>query len=41
MKAAGVSHRDSLHGDIFFGDQVSVDEHVLSSEACGKTTKVF
>ena len=27
-KAAGKSHRDPLHGDLFFGNQSSVDEHV-------------
>ena len=27
-KAAGKSHRDALHGDLFFGNQSSVDEHV-------------
>ena len=27
-KAAWKSHRDPLHGDLFFGNQSSVDEHV-------------
>ena len=29
-KAAGVSHRDSLHGHLFFNDQSAVDEYVSS-----------
>ena len=38
-KSAGQSHRDPLHGHIFFKDQPSVDEHVASSSrrnACDK-----
>ena len=35
-KAAGISHRDSLHGDFFFGDQTAVDEHVASYEMPGQ-----
>ena len=27
-KATGKSHRDPLHGDLFFGNQSSVDDHV-------------
>ena len=30
--AAGISHRDSLHGNLIFGDQKAVDEHVSSYE---------
>lgn len=30
-KAAGQSHREALHGHLFFGDQHSVDEHVASA----------
>lgn len=30
-KAAGNSLRDSLHGDIFFGNQTAVDEFVADS----------
>lgn len=29
-KAAGISHREPLHGSLFFGDQLSVDEYVAS-----------
>ena len=29
-KSAGKSHRDPLHGHIFFGNQNDVDEHVSS-----------
>lgn len=29
-KSAGSSHRDALHGDLFFGNQAAVDEHVAS-----------
>ena len=39
-KAAGVSHRDSLHGDLFFGDQTAVDEHVASYEMPKREPKV-
>jgi len=28
--AAGKSHRDPLHGHVYFGDQSSVDEYVAS-----------
>ena len=38
-KSAGQSHRDPLHGHIFFKDQPSVDEHVANSSrrnACDK-----
>ena len=27
-KAAGVSHRDAIHGSLYFGQQERVDEHV-------------
>ena len=30
-KSAGQSHRDPLHGHVFFKNQVSVDEHVASA----------
>lgn len=30
-KAAGKSHRNPLHGSIFFGDQSSVDEFVAAN----------
>ena len=39
-KAAGVSHRDSLHGEFFFGDQAAVDEHVVSYEMPKREPKV-
>ena len=39
-KAAGVSHRDSLHGDLLFGDQTAVDEHVASYEMPKREPKV-
>ena len=29
-KTARVSHRDPLHGDLFWGDQTAVDEPVAS-----------
>ena len=29
-KLAGSSYRDALHGDLFFGSQAEVDEHVAS-----------
>ena len=29
-KSAGSSYRDALHGDLFFGNQAAVDEHVAS-----------
>ena len=29
-KSAGSSYRDALHGDLFFGSQAEVDEHVAS-----------
>ena len=38
--AAGVSHRDSLHGDLLFGDQTAVDEHVASYEMPKREPKV-
>lgn len=31
-RAAGKSFRDPLHGDLFFGNQSSVDEYVSSSD---------
>ncbi|CAI8049128.1 hypothetical protein GBAR_LOCUS27057, partial [Geodia barretti] len=43
-KSAGQSHRDPLHGHIFFKDQPSVDEHVASSSrrnACDKVCSDF
>ena len=27
-KSAGISHRDAIHGDLYFGRQERVDEHV-------------
>lgn len=30
-KAAGKSHREPIHGHLFFGDQVSLDEFVVTS----------
>ena len=39
-KAAGVSHRDSLHGDLFLCDQTAVDEHVASYEMPKREPKV-
>ncbi len=39
-KAAGVSHRDSLHGEFFFGDQAAVDEHVVSYEMPKREPKI-
>ena len=30
-KSAGVSYRDAIHGNLFFGKQESVDEHVSIS----------
>ena len=38
-KSAGSSVRDPLHGDVFFGDQVAVDEHVSSYQLHGKQTQ--
>ena len=35
-KAAGSSHRDPLHGDLFFGDQSTVDEYVASYKMTGQ-----
>ena len=29
-KSAGRSYRDPLHGDLFFGNQASIDEYVCS-----------
>jgi len=29
-KSAGTSHRDPLHGSLFFGDQAAVDEYVAA-----------
>lgn len=40
-KSAGISYRESLHGDLFFGSQASVDEFVSSSTNEPKTPKVF
>lgn len=39
-KAAGISHRDAIHGHLFFGNQRSVDEFV-SDSAPIKTSKVL
>ena len=36
-KAAGVSYRDPLHGNLFFGDQAAVDEHVASYKMPGQS----
>ncbi len=33
--SSGVSHRDPLHKDIFFADQLSVDEHTASYKMSG------
>lgn len=38
-KAAGTSHRDPLHGDLFFGSQTAVDEYVASYQTGQKMTK--
>ncbi len=35
-KAAGHSYQNSLHGDIFFGNQADVDEFVTSSVSIKK-----
>ena len=40
-KSAGQSHRDPLHGHIFFKDQPSVDEHVASSSRRNAYDKVL
>lgn len=40
-KSAGSSHRDPLHGDLFFGDQAAVDEHVASSGTSGQKLQKF
>ena len=37
-KSAGTSHRDALHGDLFFCDQAAVDEYVVSYEM--RTNKI-
>ena len=39
-KAAGKSHRQPLHGNLFFGDQQSVDEYVASAPKGKKHVKV-
>ncbi len=40
-KAAGISHKDALHGSVFFGDQNEVDEYVASYNTTSKkVTKV-
>ena len=38
--SSGVSHRDALHGDVFFCDQVSVDAFVNESIAVRLNSKV-
>ena len=44
-KAAGKSHRDPLHGDVFFDSQSSVDEHVatyrMPSQRAGNVRSFF
>ena len=35
-KAAGVSHREALHGHLFFGNQAAVDEYVASYKMAGR-----
>ena len=37
-KAAGVSLREPLHGALFFGNQMAVDEHVASYKMSGKNS---
>ena len=37
-KSAGISHRNSLHGNLLFGVQKAVDEHVLL-DATSKSSK--
>lgn len=39
-KSAGESHRDALHGNIFFCDQAAVDEFVNESSAIKANPKV-
>ena len=39
-KSAGKSYRDALHGDLFFGRQILVDEFVSNSTHEPKTPKV-
>ncbi len=39
-KASGVSHRDPLHKDIFFADQLSVDEHTASYKMSGHSAPI-
>ncbi len=36
-KSAGISHRDPLHGTLFFGDQAAVDEYVAAYKMPRKT----
>ena len=40
-KAAGVSHRDALHGDVFFCEQTAVDEFVKDSTVVKVNSKVY
>jgi len=35
-KSAGISFRDPLHGNLFFGDQAAVDEYVSSYRSTGQ-----
>ncbi len=39
-KSAGCSRRDPLHGDLFFGNQVAVDQHVAEYEMPQREPKV-
>jgi len=39
-KAADVSHRQSLHGDLFFDYQPAVDEHMASYEMPNRKSNV-
>ena len=39
-KAAGISQRDPLHGDLFFGNQSAVDEFVASYEMSKRVPNV-
>ena len=39
-KSAGYSHRDALHGHLFFKNQQSVDEHVANASSSKSTDRV-
>ena len=40
-KSSGISHREALHGNVFFGNQQSVDEYVQSYTTQTKEQKVY